>query len=207
MLISIKKLIDKYGLKIKGIIHIGGHYAEEYEVYKEIGISDIDMFWFEPHPETFKVLVQKSGNSNRFQVALGDYNGISEMFCETVNNGQSSSLLEPKDHLKEFPDIIFDKKTTVAVKKLDDFDEFFGNANMLNIDTQGFELQVLRGGKKVLNQIDYAYLEVNRTEVYKGCGLVHEIDAFLSEYGFRRVETQWAGEYSGWGDAFYLKIK
>jgi hypothetical protein len=45
--------------------------------------------------------------------------------------------------------------------------------------------------------------EVNRDEVYKGCPMVEELDDYLKEYGFERVETTWDGVT--WGDAFYVK--
>jgi hypothetical protein len=45
--------------------------------------------------------------------------------------------------------------------------------------------------------------EVNNDEVYKNCVKVDELDKFLSDYGFERVETTWDG--GTWGDAFYIK--
>jgi hypothetical protein len=45
--------------------------------------------------------------------------------------------------------------------------------------------------------------EVNRAEVYKNCPMINEIDEFLNNYGFQRVETTWDG--GTWGDAFYIK--
>ena len=40
-------------------------------------------------------------------------------------------------------------------------------------------------------------------EVYKNCARVEQIDDFLHNYGFVRVETSWDGGI--WGDAFYIK--
>ena len=45
--------------------------------------------------------------------------------------------------------------------------------------------------------------EVNRDEVYKDCPMVGDLDAFLSDYNFSRVETTWDG--GTWGDALYVK--
>jgi hypothetical protein len=61
---------------------------------------------------------------------------------------------------------------------------------------------------KYLSQIEYIYSEVNGSYVYEDCCLINELDDFLSQYGFKRVETQWCGnDSSGWGDAFYIKTK
>jgi hypothetical protein len=86
--------------------------------------------------------------------------------------------------------------------------------NFINIDVQGFELEVFRGAKKTLSQIDYIIAEVNKEELYRNCALVAEVDLFLSKYGFSRVETKWItdtnlGNYrpkaETWGDALYIK--
>jgi hypothetical protein len=75
--------------------------------------------------------------------------------------------------------------------------------NFLNIDVQGFELEVLRGAAETLNYVDYILTEVNREELYEDCVLVEELDEFLDAYGFVREETSWGG--GSWGDAFYVK--
>ena len=75
--------------------------------------------------------------------------------------------------------------------------------NFINIDVQGYELEVFKGGKDTLNNIDYITTEVNRDEVYKDCAKIEELDTYLGDYGFQRVETTWDG--GTWGDAFYIK--
>jgi hypothetical protein len=39
--------------------------------------------------------------------------------------------------------------------------------------------------------------------LYKGCGLIEEVDNFLAQYNFKRVITQIT--VHGWGDALYIK--
>ena len=71
------------------------------------------------------------------------------------------------------------------------------------MDVQGYELEVLKGGTKTLEHVDYVYCEVNRDEVYENNAYVEELDEFLSEYNMKRVETDWAGDI--WGDALYIR--
>ena len=54
MLISFKDLVKKYDLKIRGIIHIGGHHGEELEDYIDEGIQNILLF--EPLSDCFDVI-------------------------------------------------------------------------------------------------------------------------------------------------------
>ena len=202
MLITFAGLRKKYNMNVKGIIHVGAHYGEEISEYIDNGIQNIIMF--EPLSECFKVLSQKvmslNANIERHQVALGSVPGTATMYLSD-NEKQSSSILKPKVHLTHHPYVKFDGTEEVKVDLLDNFDT--KDYNFLNIDVQGYELEVLKGSAKTLKHVDYVYCEVNRDEVYEDNAYVEEIDEFLSFYGMERVETSWQGQI--WGDALYIK--
>ena len=60
----------------------------------------------------------------------------------------------------------------------------------------------LKGAIESLKTAKALYIEVNERELYKNCGLIGEIDEFVSQYNFKRVLTHMT-EY-GWGDALYI---
>ena len=191
-------------MNIKGIIYVGAHYGEELFEYVKNGIQDIVVF--EPLSECFDVLAQKVMNLNAnidgHQVALGSVPGTATMYLSD-NEKQSSSILKPKVHLTHHPNVKFDGTEEVEVDLLDNFDT--KEYNFLNMDVQGYELEVLKGAIETLKHVDYVYCEVNRDEVYEGNAYVEEIDEFLSAYGMERVETSWEGQI--WGDALYIRGK
>jgi FkbM family methyltransferase len=219
MMISLTDSIAKHAMKIKGIIHVGGHYGQEIEEYLRLGIKNV--LFIEPANKPFeqlsknlaeKVPAELKATYNGINVAAGAYNGKSMMNTETANEGQSSSLLSPAKHLQHYPSIVFDKKEIVNVVRLCDMDIDWSLFNMLNMDVQGYELEVLKGTisrfdgkilKDVLSNIDYVYSEVNTDELYEGCAKIGDIDIFLSE--FERVDTKMTDV--GWGDALYLRTK
>ena len=204
MLLDFDNLLKKYDLKIKGVIHIGAHYGEEHHHYKKNNIENVA--YFEPLKKNYEVLEQNiKDNSLLFNLALGNEEKEVSMFVETANNGQSSSILKPSLHLKQYPHITFNEFETVSMKKLDRVGLNKKSYNMINIDVQGYELEVFKGSTEILKEIDYIISEVNRDEVYENCTKVNELDKFLSSFGFDRVETSWDGHT--WGDAFYLKQK
>jgi FkbM family methyltransferase len=187
---------------IKGIIQVGAHKGGELEYISKLSSN---ILLFEPQKDIFKELIEKlKPGMIAENFALG---AVSEknvkMFKEKNNQSQSSSLLEPSIHLKQYPSIKFDDVEYVDIITLDEYKNT-SDYNLMLIDVQGFELEVLKGAKRTLENIDYILCEVNRAEVYKGCPDVTEIDSFLSTFGFKRVETNWAGWT--WGDAFYSKI-
>jgi FkbM family methyltransferase len=202
MLLSFTGLRKKYNMDVKGIIHVGAHHGEEISEYIENGVQDIVLF--EPLSECFDVLAQKvatlNANIEGHQVALGSAPGTATMYLSD-NEKQSSSILKPKVHLTHHPHVKFNGTEEVEVDLLDNFDT--KDYNFLNMDVQGYELEVLKGATETLKRVDYVYCEVNRDEVYEGNAYVEELDEFLSSYGMERVETSWEGQI--WGDALYIK--
>lgn len=191
-------------MNIRGIIHIGAHYGEEVPEYIKNGISEVHLF--EPLSESYKILVNNLQdlkiNWATYNTALGSKNERVTMFVSD-NERQSSSILSPKDHLTHHPNVRFPTTEEILVTTLDS--QKIKNCNFINMDVQGYELEVLRGATKTLEHVDYVYCEVNRAEVYENNAFVEEIDEFLSQYNMIRVETDWAGEI--WGDALYVRTE
>ena len=202
MILQLKDLVKKYNMNVSGVIHIGAHYGEEVSNYVNLGIDDIVLF--EPLEKNFEILKNNvselNANITGYCAALGNKNQNVNMFLSS-NNLESSSVLKPKIHLDLHPEVVFSGEELVEMKRLDDFS--FKNYNFINMDVQGYEMEVLKGAEKTLEYVDYLYCEVNRNEVYEGNAYIEEIDNYLSNYNMRRVETSWW--YDGpWGDALYI---
>jgi len=211
MLLNFSSILKEYNIESQGIIHVGAHHGHELYHYLEHKIKNILMF--EPLEKAFKHLQfniaqikpSYAANISAEKIALGNFSGEAEMFVEEANTGMSSSLLEPALHTEQYPHITFDKKEKVEVTLLDDFlrDNDPLKYDFINIDVQGYELNVFTGAVETLKNIKYIISEVNREELYKGCAKVEELDAFLGHFGFKREITDWGGQT--WGDAFYIK--
>lgn len=205
MLMNFDSII-KSGFHIKGVLHIGAHFGQEVSLYKAHNLKSV---LFEPHPNTFAVLKNKWSTDSSVTLvnkALGSNECTHNMFCETANQGMSSSLLKPKKHLEKYPHIKFDSMVEVEQITLDSFAESFPSIvdyNFINMDVQGYELEVLKGAKKTLAHIDHIVCEVNWEELYEGCVQIADLDRYLENYGFKRMYLA-PTEY-GWGDALYSK--
>jgi len=206
MLISFNNIVKKYNMQINGVLHIGAHHGEEVKDYIDHGIKEL--VFFEPLSNSLKVLEQNlsyytdKANIVIFPYALGNDEKEVEMYVSS-HEGMCSSVLKPKIVLEQYPNITFNEREVVKMTRLDDAEIEFKNFNFMNIDVQGYELEVLKGSEKTLIGIDYVYVEINREEVYENAPHVKELDAFLSTYNFSRVETDWSGDT--WGDALYVK--
>ena len=78
------------------------------------------------------------------------------------------------------------------------------NYDFINIDTQGSELEILKGFEEYLDNIKYIYAEINVKKLYKDIALLSELDDYLYKKGFIRVETV-IHEDVGWGQGFYIR--
>jgi FkbM family methyltransferase len=204
MLLNIEGLGQKYNLKIVGVIEIGAHWGQEYSDYTRLGVKNF--VFIEPCREAFLVLLSKFNGDpsvRLFNCACGDISGPATMFTGPTNQGMSNSLLKPKVHLSQHPDVLFTTTEKVDVERLDNLKFDRSKYNMLNLDCQGFENRVLMGAVETLEGVDYIYTEVNRLEMYENNAMVEQLDAMLPD--FKRVETGWASDYHGWGDALFIR--
>lgn len=202
MLIDFTYLVKKYNLKINGILHIGAHQCEEDKHYKKNGIRNI--IWIEAIKE--KADKCRIGRRIVWNNVVSDLDDQDVIF-KITNNYESSSILNLKTHLKEHPHIHVIEERKLKTKRIDSLYKEHNidpkYANFINIDIQGAELLALRGMGDLLENIDYIYAEVNEKELYEGCALLPELDSFLNDKGFKRVEINML-KY-GWGDALYIR--
>jgi FkbM family methyltransferase len=205
MLIDFRQLFPKHNIKPKGILHVGANIGEEAQVYDELGVKRVS--WVEANPDLIPTLltnVRRYGHSI-YQACISDVDNEEVSFNISNNAGQSSSILELGTHKIAHPEVHYTKSLKMRTNRLDTlFKDGLHEADFLNIDLQGAELKALKGMGDLLNQFKWAYLEVNKAELYKGCALVGDIDMYLLGFGFKRVETFWCGN-TGWGDALYVK--
>jgi FkbM family methyltransferase len=197
-------IFDKSKPKCKGIIHVGGHFGQEVPFYLQNITKNVIVY--EPLEKCFKTLFNSYGYSiDCRKKAVGSMNGEIELHVETANYGQSSSVLKPKEHLNQYPTIVFDKKELCQIITLDKDIECPKDFNVLVVDVQGYELEVFKGAIDLLqNHIEYVICEVNSSEMYENCAKVVDLDNFLVEFGYKRILTTWEGE--NWGNALYARL-
>lgn len=201
MLIDFRTLFHKYGIKPRGVLHVGANIGEERQVYHELGIQNVA--WFEANPEIFKRLkinLQDYPNQIAYNYAIGDKN--EKVTLHVSNNGsQSSSVLPLGTHKIQHPEVYYTHDVEVEMRTLDGFKLPF-EVDFLNMDIQGYELQALKGLGDKISVFNWAYLEVNKKELYEGCGLYDDIVIYLGAFGLYPVESRWVG---GWGDCLFTR--
>lgn len=207
MLIDFKQLFPRYSIKPKAVLHIGANRGEEAETYSQLGIKNV--LWIEGNEELIQELnanVSKYEGQTWMNYLIGDVDMQLVSFHIANNSGQSSSVLELGTHKDEHPDVHYIKHVPMVTRRIDCLfsAETIAPYDFLNIDLQGFDLQAIKGMGDLLKGFKWAYLEVNTTEVYKGCAQLPEVEAYMKHFGFKLVETKFLRGCT-WGDALFIK--
>lgn len=203
---EIKSILSQYQLPITGILHVGAHECEELGLYGTLGVSPDRVLWIDAINDKVEE-AKKKGIPHVYHAVVSDKDNTDVVF-HVANNGQSSSILEMGTHLHEHPHVFY---VDNVIQKSITLSSFFkkhsidpSSYSFWNFDIQGAELMALKGGEDLLIHASALYLEVNEAELYRGCGLIGEMDAFLDQRGFKRVLTRMTPH--GWGDALYVRI-
>ncbi len=187
---------------------------------------------FEPDGQEAKRLQDAASGSSRFKSltylpwALGATDG--ERLLYVCRSPAVSSFYRPnRVFLDRFPDPErFDilKTTPVPMRSLDSLMKdpavrMPAAIDFIKLDTQGSELDILRGAEQTLQEVLAIEVEALFGPLYDGQPFFRDLDCFLTERGFRLLKlkrTEWvrrsyaqhpqlSGGQLVFADAFYLK--
>lgn len=182
------------------------HYLKESpEVVFDVGanrgqtIEKLSKIWpqakihsFEPNPEACEQIRQNipvNKNINIYPMALGATPG--QMTLHVLEHSPSSSLLSASPNWREYvqkQSYELKKEVTVEVSTVDMMAAKLNinHIDLLKIDTQGFDLQVLRGAQGLLRRgaIGAIFCETMFAELYQSQAYYHQIVEYLNELGY-----------------------
>lgn len=151
---------------------------------------------FEPSSATFADLSKQSfsqgGAVSLHQLALGE--AVGEQTFHNYGTSELSSLLPLNRNQSEsiFADQAVVSEETVMVDTLDHFcaEHAITHIDLLKIDTQGYELSVLRGGLSLFaaGHVSAVLLELNFSPLYTGQSDALAVLTFLRDHNLRLVD-------------------
>lgn len=157
--------LNKFLLKNKGqkiIFDIGANIGNYSKMIKQISLNT-KLYSFEPHPKTFLTLkgVASKNNFLAFNFGFGNKEEQTKIYDYADNDGSSHASL----YSKVITDIHKGKATEheITITKIDTFVKKYkiNKIDLLKIDTEGNELDILKGAKDALknNLIDVIQFE------------------------------------------------
>ena len=146
---------------------------------------------FEPTSEAHGILMANAARDPLWEVAprmaLGSVTGEAEIGISA--NSVSSSLLQVEEGSTQvLAETAFRGKEAVSISRLDDIIQAdWRGPYAMKIDTQGYEMEVLRGAAATLAQTRVLTIELTLGQLYRNGARISDVFAFLEDAGFRAI--------------------
>jgi FkbM family methyltransferase len=195
-LLDIARLSRTWGQTVETVFDVGAN-AGQFQHQAETAFPGSYLYSFEPHPDTYRHLCEAvtSPRARCYQLALGDTCGRVPFYVYgTQADGSLMNSLTPdagfalrggwKPEKIEVESITLD-----ALCKRERIERI----DILKLDTEGFDLTVLKGGERMLRErrVNFVYTEFNDLLDRPGVtgGSLLPIAQFLATLGLRYVAT------------------
>ena len=152
------------------------------------------IYSFEPLPEPFRILQgwavqQLDERVVAFNVALGDDEGMFEMFKHLDHSPSSSFLRSTGVCEGYYPFIKQQASVSVDMRTLDGFlvDKSISLLPpiLIKLDVQGFEDRVIKGGRRTFERSDACIVEIGLDPLYEGQAYFTDVTTLLKELGYK----------------------
>ena len=165
---------------LRTIFDVGGNFGQT-ALHYVTKFPEATVFTFEPVPTSYTRLCQSTRHHPRIKshnVAVGDTEGVAKLRIAPAAG--SNSLLPSKATIGSID---------VQIIKLDSFgvENHIDTIDLLKMDVEGFEIKVLRGAIRLLEQqkIRYIYAEcVFAPDTVSPHTTFFELHQFLERYGY-----------------------
>lgn len=172
---------------------------------------------FEPSPETFARLKRTTANDpnvHTYTVACGSKSGTVDF--HVTNNHWCSSVLPPSELGRRLYGEWYRTREVVRVP-VTTLDEWaakhsIDRVDVLKVDAQGYDLEVLRGARRLLaSGVKAVNCECQFAPEYQGCATFSQVDLFLAECGFalhqmHEINERGDEEQTTYGDGLWLRV-
>ena len=185
-----ENFIDMISGEIRVCLDIGANIGNYSKLL--INKTNAKIYAYEPLEKSFDELKKiKEKHKDRFfieKLALGNEDGIKKISSANDKSEKASfeknldklSFID-KDNLREFD---------VSIKKLDSLNFFNSHSKVdfLKIDVEGYEYEVLLGGKKFIdfNSPKFIQIEINWHQLFKKTNL-YEFSKLLKDYDIFKI--------------------
>ena len=170
------------------VLDVGANTGQSIDLFCRT-LANPNIIAFEPNPSLAAELRKKYANWNVLVEAraLGSCEGSSKF--NVLESHDLSSILElQRNEQNPFFNHPVQQVINVPVTTVDSYTKLrsLAHIDLLKIDTQGFDLEVLRGAAEILRRraVDTLLVEVNFISLYVGQCSFGEIERFLAEKGY-----------------------
>ena len=191
------------------VIDVGANRGQ-FALYAKVRFPEAQIYSLEPLSRPrgqMRALFAGEGRVHVIGKAAGETPGRARV--NVSKQDDSSSLLSMAERqLERYPETRMVGAEDVEVDTLDAMfsDLDLGGPILLKLDVQGYELQALRGGRKLLERVDAVLTEASFVPFYEEQALFDDLHQWLTAAGFHLVAGAMSSQSGGrWeqGDFLY----
>ncbi len=171
------------------LIDVGAHVGEFGRLVRKCGYTG-KIISFEPSSASFDKLQRAASSDTKWQTFNHALGSQQNRVTLRLNAGSNFNSLQParSEMMDRFAGLKSSGHEDVAIERLDEVLDKLGIDNnvpiFLKSDTQGHDLEVLKGAGRRLQQVQALLLEMSVQSIYEGAPSHWETGAFVQAAGF-----------------------
>ena len=180
--IRISDIANAYGFQPRTVLDIGAQIGDFSKECKALW-PEISIFMIEATRECEPYL-KEVGQPYKIAV-LSDVKDKSVEFYKTTSAKTNTGNSLYKENTIHYEG----EKLIIENRKTETLDQLFGSDaqfDLIKLDTQGSELDIMRGGLDIVKRSIMIIMEMSHIEYNQGAPTFHEADKFMEEIGFKR---------------------
>jgi FkbM family methyltransferase len=169
------------GIEIKTLLDVGannGHFSGFFEeFYPETKITTVEC-----NERNAQLLAQYDWDNH--YICVGEKPCTKKFYIDRaveISGGDSFY----REDTRHYDDAIVEEKEIVTLDDYFEGEQF----DFVKMDTQGSELDILRGGEKLMEGAEWLMLELSFVPYNKGAPLIDDVLAYTREHGWRMYDT------------------
>ena len=190
----------------KDVLDIGAHTGQFYKWAKSAW-PYCNVFMIEANPLHQNTLLNLTANTkDEYMIsALGDKEREVTFYTRSDKPHTEGNSYYKEANYWDIPQLV--QEETVTLKKLDDIFDKEKVFDLVKMDTQGSELDILKGGKKLITKATAVILEVAYIEYNLGAPTSDEVIKHMNNIGFEEIMSigeHYEGEEISQKDLLFL---